>query len=410
MKTLLRAAALSFLVTLAVLLFVGVLLAQTLLQGVVARDANLRAGPGTTYAVVGGVKAGQALTIIQTNAAGDWYQLNSGEWIAAFLVTITPSGTTSPVATATKAQAMPTSVVSEAALEKAYLDKMGQITGAYSTALDTFGTQMTTAGNNPTLTLDDEWRTKTAMTLAMFTLLADEVRTLTPPDRMADLHTDVLAAAAHYEKVATLAADGIDQLDADLLRQATTEMQLGQEAIERASAKMQALPTATPTAQPTPTKRAITPTKTPTPIKRTPTATPVAKALFASGGLGLDKTSFEKTHTATGKDTIGIVYDANLIVAFNEDDKVWYIEQQWSDADAKTIEVWSKMLMPTDATLIKTYSPTGRPETTVMLYMSESMKDRFDLWVGGEPGNFIVQYNTYSGRVTRSIISVGNNP
>lgn len=409
MKTLLRAAALSSLVTLVAFLLAGVLLAQTLLQGVVARDANLRAGPSTTYAVVGGVKAGQALTIVQTTAAGDWYQLDTGEWIAAFLVTVAPGSTPSPVATATKAQATPTSAVSEAAHEKAYLDKMGEVTGAYSTALDTFGTQMTAAGNNPTLILDDEWRTKTAMTLAMFTWLADEVRTLTPPTRMADLHTDVLAAAAHYEKVATLAADGIDQLDADLLRQATTEMQLGQEAIERASTKMQALPTATPTVKPTSTKRAITPTKTPTPIKKTPTATPVAEELFASGGLGLDKASFEKTRTATGKDIIGTIYDNTIIVAF-KDDKVWYIEQQWSDVDAKTIEAWSKTLMPTDATLIRTYNPAGRPETTVMLYMSESMKDHFNLWVGGEPGNFIVQYNTYDGRVTRSIISVGNNP
>ena len=131
--------------------------------------------------------------------------------------------------------------------------------------------------------------------------------------------------------------------------------------------------------------------------------------MFASGGLGLDKASFEKTRTATGKDIIGTIYDNTIIVAF-KDDKVWYIEQQWSDVDAKTIEAWSKTLMPTDATLIRTYNPAGRPETTVMLYMSESMKDHFNLWVGGEPGNFIVQYNTYDGRVTRSIISVGNNP
>ena len=47
---------------------------------------NLRAGPGTAYARVGGVQAGQSLSIMGKNEAGDWYQLADGNWIAAFLV------------------------------------------------------------------------------------------------------------------------------------------------------------------------------------------------------------------------------------------------------------------------------------------------------------------------------------
>ncbi|MCB0186373.1 MAG: lamin tail domain-containing protein [Caldilineaceae bacterium] len=50
------------------------------------RSANLRRGPGTTYAVAGSTQSGQALYIIGRNPAGDWYQLDSGAWIAAFLV------------------------------------------------------------------------------------------------------------------------------------------------------------------------------------------------------------------------------------------------------------------------------------------------------------------------------------
>jgi hypothetical protein len=50
------------------------------------QPANLRAGPGTTYAIVGSAAQGQTLTIIARNAAGDWYQLDSGAWIASFLV------------------------------------------------------------------------------------------------------------------------------------------------------------------------------------------------------------------------------------------------------------------------------------------------------------------------------------
>lgn len=55
------------------------------------KGANLRAGPATTFKVVGGVKAGDGLEIVGKNKAGDWYQLAGGQWIAAFLVTNPPA-------------------------------------------------------------------------------------------------------------------------------------------------------------------------------------------------------------------------------------------------------------------------------------------------------------------------------
>jgi hypothetical protein len=70
------------------------------------RNANLRGGPGTTFPVVGSVRTGQVLTIAGQNAAGDWYQLEGGQWIAAFLVDRAPSST--PVTTTTEVQVSPT--------------------------------------------------------------------------------------------------------------------------------------------------------------------------------------------------------------------------------------------------------------------------------------------------------------
>lgn len=54
--------------------------------GTIKRNANLRAGPGISYSKVGLASAGTTVTIIGTNAAGNWYHLATGEWIAAFLV------------------------------------------------------------------------------------------------------------------------------------------------------------------------------------------------------------------------------------------------------------------------------------------------------------------------------------
>lgn len=50
------------------------------------RNANLRAGPGTNYAIVGNVRAAESLDLQGQTSDGTWYQLGNGRWIAAFLV------------------------------------------------------------------------------------------------------------------------------------------------------------------------------------------------------------------------------------------------------------------------------------------------------------------------------------
>jgi hypothetical protein len=61
------------------------------------RSSNLRSGPGTNYSVVGNAQPGQCLTITGRTAAGDWYQLSNGHWIAAFLVRNAPTLDSIPV-------------------------------------------------------------------------------------------------------------------------------------------------------------------------------------------------------------------------------------------------------------------------------------------------------------------------
>ncbi len=62
------------------------------------RDANLRGGPETSFAIVGSVDAGQALAIEGRNADSSWFELSDGAWIAAFLVDDAPESETVPLA------------------------------------------------------------------------------------------------------------------------------------------------------------------------------------------------------------------------------------------------------------------------------------------------------------------------
>jgi hypothetical protein len=84
---------LALLVCLALLLPASPLLAQetpTAAQATVIRNANLRAGPGTNYAVVGKASAGELLDVVATNGAGDWFKLADGNWIFGGLLESPP--------------------------------------------------------------------------------------------------------------------------------------------------------------------------------------------------------------------------------------------------------------------------------------------------------------------------------
>lgn len=59
---------------------------QAVTTGKVTNNANLRAGPATSYAILGKAAAGQTVTIAGQDESGDWYHLTNGQWIAAFLV------------------------------------------------------------------------------------------------------------------------------------------------------------------------------------------------------------------------------------------------------------------------------------------------------------------------------------
>ena len=74
--------------------------ATTTVSPTTTTDANLRAGPGTEFPIIGGTINGQALNIVGRNADGTWFRLDNTGWVFGELVANPPALGTVPVVNA----------------------------------------------------------------------------------------------------------------------------------------------------------------------------------------------------------------------------------------------------------------------------------------------------------------------
>ncbi len=153
---------------------------------------------------------------------------------------------------------------------------------------------------------------------------------------------------------------------------------------------------------------------------------PVAQAPPAfSRSLGLTRSEWEQVHGAP-IDNLGTIYQYGAergirkdVIFSNDFVRIlyWQIDSPVSAGDALSA---TDLYKPSDAQYVRSYSPEGRPETTVQVYTSAMLAERLgtdpQFWIGGEPGTFIVQYNEYVDHhqlpvgVSQVILSTGNNP
>lgn len=177
---------------------------------------------------------------------------------------------------------------------------------------------------------------------------------------------------------------------------------------------------ATQGAQPTNTSVPLKPTATTKPTdvpKATNTPMPpaaTAPPAFKSGGLGKTRAEWEAVYQKPEKEQSGLITYANgnYYIMFL-DGRVSYIEHRWGDQDAKSLDYATgaaKPLLPTDAKLLQTYK--SRAGSTVDLFHSDALAQIFpaEAFIAGAPGDFVVIYGDITGKVTRFVIGLGNNP
>ena len=120
----------------------------------------------------------------------------------------------------------PSETPSLTASEQNYAAAMADHGSRVSEALGNLGDLMA----NPQF-LDDEWILDVAIEITIIRLLCEEAQEIEPPNSMADIHYKYMQAMWHYDRSMDLIVEGIDTLNADLIYQATSEMEAGGEYI-----------------------------------------------------------------------------------------------------------------------------------------------------------------------------------
>jgi hypothetical protein len=127
----------------------------------------------------------------------------------------------------------------------------------------------------------------------------------------------------------------------------------------------------------------------------------------------LNRSDWAIAYGEPNEDPSGLERSGDYLVMFGNGD-AWYIERRYdqgSEISAEDALDAGLAVAPTDAELIETYSPAGRPETTVHVYSSQWLKGRFGgQWSSGEPGQFIIVYNVGEDGVSDIKVVIGNNP
>jgi uncharacterized protein YgiM (DUF1202 family) len=226
----------------------------------VTTNANLRAGPGTQFALLGGTIAGQTINIVARNEAGDWFLLDNGGWVAAFLVANPPALATLPISGAdqvtpttpvtttppltTTAAVTPTAVITTTTLgirDNLYLIDANEAIARYERALDEIDQLTAQAGQNAALLQDQTWIQSITTAIALLQATDTRVRGLEPTPALQAVHDDLVAAAAAYDSAAALLTQAVDQRQPASFDAAFAEITRGNALLVSATRRIDAL-------------------------------------------------------------------------------------------------------------------------------------------------------------------------
>lgn len=120
-----------------------------------------------------------------------------------------------------------------------------------------------------------------------------------------------------------------------------------------------------------------------------------AAPTFASGGLGLTRAEWEKSHGQPSRSSIFLEYDGGRLVVGLLESNVWHIERIWMRNEAVSLDAAredARAYLPADANLAES---VDRGDGKIIdVYTSTALAGRFGptAWNGGKSGTFTIQY------------------
>lgn len=205
-------------------------------------DANLRAGPGTEFEVIGGTVTGQTINIVGRNADGTWFRLDNGGWVFAALVANPPplesvpvvniDGTpveTTPAAAPQPEQAsglgglLPTPTPTPQPRSEeldAYLTAALELIRQFDLVQTSLDGLLREANANNALLGDANWTTRMNAALALLRRTSASVGELTVPADAQAIHSQLEAAALSYTQAASALAGAVQNRSIAQLQEA----------------------------------------------------------------------------------------------------------------------------------------------------------------------------------------------
>jgi hypothetical protein len=168
-------------------------------------NSRLRAGPGTNFEQVGRVPQGGIVTVVGQNEDGSWYQLDSGAWIAEFLVEPIENGGN------TQEQDEPDTAEADEQVAAApkdlptYLAEIEIVSVQTNAAVEAIASLL-----NNAQTENGAWRTDMAAQITTLTGALDQFLALIPPPGYQDLVAEVTNVALACEQAADYISTGLN--------------------------------------------------------------------------------------------------------------------------------------------------------------------------------------------------------
>jgi hypothetical protein len=148
--------------------------------------------------------------------------------------TVAPTATSVPKP---KTTATP-GITAEIYAEKEYIEEVFVLLDDYSEAFSIYGDSIGKAGADMNLIHDPQWTSTLSYAIATIRVANNEIRAMTPPSRLANVHAELVRASHHFDSGMDYISESFDERSVTKLGIGSDELEAGHRALIRATTEI----------------------------------------------------------------------------------------------------------------------------------------------------------------------------